>query len=201
MKSRWYQSLSLVYLVSFCAVSVGCDAVKPPDKSKELRSKKSSNYQLIRDFQAMVSAAKKNDEQAILAQMERYLLIESDFRYLFGDELARVLWPKYRDIIAVDLRKEGARVFAQRVKAGFDQIDCIRVSTVRPKDTTKGDLALMEAMKRRPDMHTMRLRSKDAELGLRFNGFVYVGARWRALFKTHQYLPATETEKPERTNP
>jgi hypothetical protein len=192
MKSSWYRYAEVGCFTALLCGLVGCDAVKPPDKSVESRAKKSSNYQLIRDFQGMIAAAKKNDEAAILRQMERYLLIKSDFQYLFGDELADLLWPKYRDIIAVDIRKEVSRIFLKRVHAGFDQIDCIRVSTVRPKDTTRGDLALMEAMKRRPDMHTIRLRSKDAELGLRFNGFVYIGERWRALFKTHTYLPAPQ---------
>ena len=117
-------------------------------------------------------------------------MTQADLEALFTPAVASQLWPKYRDVIASDMRKEVVALVTSRIKAGFDTIDCIRVSTVKPKETTRGDLAMMNAMTRPPKMYTVRLRPKNAELGLRFNGFVFVNGRWRSLFKAYNHLPS-----------
>ena len=168
---------------------VGCDAVTPPDTTSKARATPSSHYRLIDAFETMVKAVKEGDTAVILKTMESYLMTQADLDALFPPTLASQLWPKYRDVIASDMRKEAVSLVTSRIKAGFDTVDCIRVSTVKPKETTRGDLAMMNAMTRPPKMYTIRLRSKNAELGLRFNGFVYVNGRWRSLFKAYNHLP------------
>jgi len=191
--NRWSEFpvrvLICVVLALTCVGTVSCDAIKPPDKTAENRAKQSSPYKIVRDFKELVAAARANDRKKILRTIETYLLTAPEFDLLFGEKLGRTLWSKYRDVIAAKLRKEIVDVLISRVKAGFDQIDIIQVSTVRPKDTTRGDLAIINAMKHRPTMFSIRLRKKNEALGLRFNGFIHVKGRWRSLFKAYDFLP------------
>ncbi len=179
----------MLILMVGLGLSAGCDAVQPPDTASKARAKPSSYYRLIDAFEGMVKGVKNGNTAIALKTMESYLMTQADLDALFPPALARQLWPKYRDEIASDMRKEVESLITSRIKAGFDTVDCIRVSTVKPKETTRGDLAMMNAMTRPPKMYTMRLRSKNAELGLRFNGFVFVNGRWRSLFKAYNYLP------------
>ena len=177
-------------IAAFClGAALGCDAVKPPDVASKARAEPSSYHRLIDSFDALVKGVKAGDKSIVLKTMESYLMTQADFEVLFPAAVASQLWPKYRDEIAADMRKEANQLLTSRIESGFDTVDCIRVSTVKPKETTRGDLAIMNAMKRPPKMYTIRLRSADAELGLRFNGFVYVNGRWRSLFKAYNHLP------------
>ena len=182
---------AMIYLtcLALALVCAACEAIKPPDKRAAQIAKTSSPYQITRDFKQMLNAAQRDDSAAVLRMIEGYFLNAAEFEVLFGPKLGKTLWPKYRDVIMRDVRKEIVRILATRAKAGFTEMDLIRVSTVRPKDTTRGDLALMNALKKRPEMYTLRIRKKDAGLGLRLNGFVYVNNRWRSFFKTYDFLP------------
>ena len=190
IRSQWRYAPIL-----FCVLNFGCDAIQPPDKTQKVRALPSSHYRLIDAFESLIESVKAGQTDVALKTMEPFLMTRKDFDTLFPPALSAQLWPKYRDVIAVDLRKEVAQVLVSRIKAGFDTIDCVRVSSVNPKHTTRGDLDMISAMNKPPKMYTVRLRPNDSEIGLRLNGFVFVNGRWRTLLKTYNYLPKTDAAK------
>ena len=176
-------------------LKLGCDAIQPPDKAQKVGIATSSHYRLIDTFESLVESVKAGQADIALKTMEPFLMTRKDFDTLFPPALSARWFPKYRDVIAVDLRKEVVQVLTSRIKAGFDTIDCVRVSTVNPKHTTRGDLDMISAMNKPPKMYTVRLRPKRQRDRLRLNGFVFVNGRWRTLLKTYNYLPKVDATK------
>ena len=124
--------------------------------------------------------------------MKTYALDESEFISLFGEDMARTAWPKYKSKILEPMMEESNAVFSERIAAGYTEIEVVGVSTSRPQATTAGDIAMLEAVKVPVEMYTVRLHRPDENLGLRLNGFVYLDGRWRSLMKTYEQLPESE---------
>ncbi len=156
------------------------DAIRGPDDPRNLR----------RAFEAVVEAARRSDEAAIVAELETFLATREELVALFGAEVGAAVWPGYSDTVAGDLRKQAAPVIIERVADGFTEVYVERVGPAYPARTTPGDRALLDAFAPRGlAMYTVRLRKPGETLGLRLNGFVYHGGRWRALLKAYDHLP------------
>lgn len=163
------------------------DAIRGPDDPRHLRHA----------FETVVEAARRSDDAAIVAELEKFLATREELQALFGDDVGAAIWPGYGDTVAGDLRKQAAPVIIERVAAGFTEVHVERVGPAYPAQTTPGDRALLEAfVPRGLAMYTVRLRKPGDTLGLRFNGFVYHGGRWRALLKAYDHLPEPAPAEP-----
>ena len=185
-------SRAIIYLLSMTVLASisACDAVAPPDQEALRRQEPSSPWHVRDDFQVLVQLASTGERSKIVQHLEKYLLVEADFVELFGSDKGLVMWAGYRDVVAPKLRAEAADVIIKRVKAGMNIVDVERVGPVFPGRTTRGDHALLAAMKTRVSMYTIRIRPESDRLGLRFNGFVFVRGQWRALLKSDVFIPA-----------
>lgn len=146
--------------------------------------------QLTERFERIVTAARAGEREAILTLLEPLLVTREELVALFGAEAGEAAWPGYSDQIAGGLRAEAADVIIERVKDGFDTVEIERVGPAYPDRTTPGDTRLIESLVPRGlAMYAVRLKRPNSNLGLRLNGFVFHGGRWRALLKTYDHLP------------
>ncbi len=182
-------------MLFICLASIACDAVAPPDQEALRRKEASSPWHVRDDFQVLVGLATKGERAGIVQHLEKYLLVESEFIELFGEARGRPMWAGYRDVIAPKLRAEAADVLIKRVNAGMNIVEVERVGPIFPGRTTRGDHAILAAMKRRRPMYTIRIRPDGDQLGLRFNGFVFVQGRWRSLLKSYSFIPEASPEQ------
>lgn len=163
-------------------------APKTPDDPAHLQER----------FERLVAAARAGERDAVLGLIEPLLLTRDDLVTLFGPTAGEAAWPGYSDQIAGRLRVEAADVIIERVRDGFDTVDVERVGPAYPDRTTPGDQRMLEALVPRGlAMYTVRLREPNGKLGLRFNGFIFHGGRWRALLKAYDFLP--REPEPEAT--
>lgn len=183
---------ALPLLLALLAVLLpACDALQPPPADPDAIRGPDDPRHLRKAFEAVVEAAQRGDEAAILTELERFLLTREELIALFGPEVGAAVWPGYGDQVAGSLRKEAAPVIIERVKDGLTEVYVERVGPAYPARTTPGDKALLDRfVPRGLAMYTVRLRKPGETLGLRFNGFVHHGGRWRALLKAYDHLPA-----------
>ncbi len=184
--------LSRLILICLSCALISCSGVTPPDHLAAQREKHSHPYQLVRDFSQMVGAVQAGDENAPQNLMKTYMLSETEFQHLFGADTAKRVWPEYQEKILKVLMQEADPVFKKRIDAGYTEVEVVRVSSIRPRATTAGDITMLESLKVPVEMYSVRLHHPDDTLGLRLNGFIYLDGQWRALLKAYDHLPKPE---------
>jgi hypothetical protein len=151
------------------------------------------------DFEAVVTRIQQSKDPAVARQaLEAYLLEEKDFLVLFGPELGARAWPGYRDVVAGKLREEaGAVLVREIVQNGRTEVRVEGVGPAYPAATTRGDQALLDALKARRPLFTVRLQKPGETLGLRLNGFIFHEGKWRVLLKAYEHFgqPAAAVEE------
>lgn len=156
---------------------------------------------LIQLFEGMVARLQANRDPAeATAFIEGFFLEEPHFAELFTPEVTARVWPAYRDVVAAQARAEvGAVLLREVLENGRTEVKVEGVGPAWPAATTRGDQALLDAMRVKHRLYTVRLQKPGEALGVRLNGFVYLGGRWRALLKAYEHLdppPAPEEEAP-----
>lgn len=178
--------------------SIGCDRLQPPAAQPDALRGPDDPRHLERAFTAVVEAAKRGDEAAVLAELETFLLTREALVALFGPEVGQAVWPGYSDQVAGGLRSEAPAVIIERVRDGYTEVVVDRVGPAYPARTTPGDQQLLDAfVPRGLAMYSVWLRQPGQSLGLRFNGFVYHDGRWRALLKAYEHLPRAAERAPD----
>jgi len=143
-------------------------------------------------FEAIVEQARQGKREELLQALEPYLATKEDLEQLFGVEKGPMLWRGYNDTIVLKLREEAADAIIHQVKAGAHEIKVKQVGPAYPAATTKGDQLMLDAMQKKLPMYSLKFRKPGADLGLRFNGFLFLNGRWKMLLKAYEYLPAVE---------
>ena len=178
--------IALPLLACHTIEPINIDAPHGPDDWKALRD----------SFRQVVVHARQKDREAVLRDLEKYLLTRADMVELFGMEVGERVWRGYRDTIIVELRKEAPDVIIERVAEGLEEVEIDRLGPRRPAYTTRGDAAMLEAMLHKRPMFNVRLKRPDDPLGFRLDGFFYMDGRWCSLMKSYRYLEAPDAAPP-----
>ncbi len=181
-------------------VLLGCNGRNGQDAQAGAAIKPSDPEHLEQLFQKIVQKAQAKDEAGVLAAMEPYFLTREEMLGLYGSEKGERAWLGYNDTIAADLRKEAPRLLIDQVAQGLTEVTVEMVGPAYPDRTTPGDQRMLDDMLQKQAMYTVRLHKPEEKLGLRLNGFLFIGGQWRSLFKTYDYLPGgvrLETDEPE----
>ena len=188
----WRQATRPILLLSLFISLSACSGFQAPEEDPNKPPAPEHPETVKRDLITLVADAQKGDTKAIDERFEKYLMTKADFDTLFPAKTVKVLWTGYRDKMSHDLKKESAGAIVKRVKAGYTNISYESVGPTNHKETTRGDYALLKAMKTPVPMYSFRfVKPNGPKLGFRLNGFVYVNGAWRALLKSDQYLPAS----------
>jgi len=171
---------------------VSCSGVTPPDHLTQRRAEHSHPHQLIRDFQQMIEAVQSGQAEASSELLKSYMVSEEEFKTLFGKPVSDTAWPTYKAEVLEPALAESGPAMNERIKAGLTQVEVKRVSSIRPRATTAGDILMLDTLKVPVEMYTVRLRKDDEQLGFRINGFFYADGRWRCLMKAYNHLPNDE---------
>ncbi|MEE2788142.1 MAG: hypothetical protein VX589_12440 [Myxococcota bacterium] len=165
-----------------------CDGLGPPTQNPNGPPPPDHPVNVKHDLLDLLKTAKQGNVSAVAQGLEKYLLDEADFKTLFGPKTSAVLWPTYRDGIAVDFKREAAQVFMERARAGLTEVTYHRNGPNNRAETNRGDEAVLDGMQTVHRMFSFRIARPGEALGLRLNGFVYVNGHWRALLKTGDTL-------------
>ncbi|MBU0549955.1 hypothetical protein KKF91_20355 [Myxococcota bacterium] len=179
---RWVSPLLLLALACGPLEKPQEDNIAPhgPDDPKVVRLA----------FLDLVKAAQAQDQEAIIGGLEAYLATREEIRALFGPEVGEHVWRGYNDTIAARLRKEAAEVISARVSEGYTEVTLRQVGPAYPAHTTPGDQIMLDALASKRAMFSVHLHRPGETLGLRFNGFVWINGRWRALLKSYDFIEA-----------
>ncbi len=168
-------------------VLLGCHSIVPPEETDTPQSP--DDWLHVRDaFREIIGHAQRGDRAAVLKTLDRFVLTEPEMIELFGPERGPEVYAGYRDEIIKDLRAQAPDVIIEKVKAGFIEVEVDRLGPARAANTTPGDKVMIEALAKKRAMFNLRIRPPGQRLGLRFDGFVFLGGKWRFLFKSYLFL-------------
>ncbi len=176
---------------------IACGPLEAPEPDKNTPQSPDDHIALRLAFEKVADAAKGGDPAAVVRALEPFLATRDELVTLFGPEAGARAWKGYSDTIAATLRAEAGEVIVRQVKDGLTEVAVELVGPEFPARTTPGDQRLLDAMRAKRPMYSVRLRRPGELLGLRLNGFVYIDGKWRALLKTYDHLdPPPDAEPP-----
>lgn len=174
-------------LVLLLLALAGCHSLQPPEETDT--PQRPDDWLHLRDaFREVIGHAQRDDRAGIARVLDRFVLTLPEMVELFGPERGAAVYAGYQGEIVAALRAEAPGVIVEKVSAGFVEVEVDRLGPARPANTTPGDKVMLEALAKKRPLFNLRLRPAAASLGLRFDGFVFVGGRWRCLFKSYLML-------------
>jgi hypothetical protein len=139
-------------------------------------------------FEQVVEVARGGDPAKVRAELERYLATQDEVLAMFGPEVGARVWTGYGGPMGKAFLDQAPQQIIDRVKDGYTEVFAAYVGPAAPTYTTPGDQRMLDALRVKGFMGSVWLRPPGAKLGLRLNGFVFHGGKWRALLKTYDWL-------------
>ncbi|MGK0358702.1 MAG: hypothetical protein ACI9U2_000995 [Bradymonadia bacterium] len=136
--------------------------------------------------QTQVEAPSPDKARAFL---EAFAVTKPEMLQLFGPERGEKAWAGYTAKVLPALRAEAGAVLTREIVEEKRTTAWVEpVGPAYPAATTRGDQLILDALVDKRPVYTARLRRDDDTLGLRLNGFIYIGGAWKSLFKVYEYL-------------
>ena len=136
-------------------------------------------------IQSLLDIATRGDEQSLRLKLESI--------FPTADRVQRLLNPSrltegLGEVFEVEIKQSALRelpsVLVEARQLRFDQIKLSRVSPQSGTTNAPGDLALLEQLKDRSGLYTVRLLKEGKSKGLRLSGWLYIeGHGWISLLK------------------
>lgn len=174
----------LILLLGLLALA--CDDTPPFD---DHAPRGPDDLRVVRNhFEQVVEVAKGGDPAKVRAELARYMASKTEVLSYFGPEVGANVWAGYGGPMGKGFLDEAPQIIVDRVREGYTEVFAAYVGPAAPAYTTPGDQRMLDALKTKGFMGTIWLRPPGQKLGLRINGFVYQGGKWRALLKSYDWL-------------
>ena len=140
-------------------------------------------------IEALLATAQVQQETKLIEQVNEVLPTGGEVEKLLRvNELNKGLGQHYEQNMRQSAQAEWPWALQELVKKGYTEISITRVSPLSGADNAPGDLALLEQLKNRDGLYTVRIHPKDSEKGLRINSWVYVNKKWITLLKLGEVI-------------
>jgi hypothetical protein len=183
--------LCTLLLLSACSRIMGTDKLgggggeEAKQKAEEqARSYGSDAAGLESFFKDVLTAAKKDDRHRVHDLFATLLLTAEDLQALLGPAEGRRLAPRYEGLMGAMINRGAIELCGQIYEHKYDTIDVIAIDG----EASPADRALAAALVGKQPLYAVRLRKATDKLGLRYDGFVYHGGRWRTLGQLGKHL-------------
>lgn len=128
----------------------------------------------------LLQAARRDDRDRVHQFMASTLLSDAEFDRLLGPRAAP-LRARYHHLMAALINRGGLDLVGQVYEKKLDTVDVI------PDDT---EAQLQAALKEPHPLFSARVRKASDQLGLRYDGYLYLDGRWRTLNQLNRFMDA-----------
>jgi len=166
--------LAFVALVALCGCPPSApsgDGKTPPPPPRDYPGTTEGLHAMWHDI---LVASQKDERQKVHDLMASMMMTQDDLVALFGRERAEKLAPRYEVLISRLVNAGAMELVGQIYEKKYDDIEVMAVDA----NGSAADKATLAALPPGTQVWNVRVKRKDAKLGLRYDFFVHRRGRW-----------------------
>ena len=149
------------------------------EKPLEPGSYGSTEPELLRLWQDVLEAAKRDDRDKLTELMSSMRLSQDELATLVGDDKARRFWPRY-ELLARPLGAPGAAELVGSIyEHHYDDVEVTRVDTLPVEKLSESEQGVRRALLKPTPFYRVRVIKKGTPYAIRYDFFVYQHGFWR----------------------
>lgn len=144
---------------------------------------------LGRLWQDILTACQKDERQRVHDLMASMAMTEEELGSVIGKEGAKVLWPRYQQLIGAMVNVGAMELTAEVLDKKYDTAIVLELDRLPANELRANDNKTRQAVRKDLRLYAVRIRKKGAGPdGLRYNFFVYLDGKWKTGNQLAQHL-------------
>lgn len=149
------------------------------EKPMEPGSYGASEKELLRLWQDVLEAAKRDDRDKLTEMMSSMRMSQEELAMLIGDDKARRYWPRY-ELLARPLGAPGAAELVGSIyEHHYDDVEVTRVDNLQSDKQSESEQGIAKALLQPTQFYRVRVVKKGTPYAIRYDFFVYLHGYWK----------------------